>query len=1107
MERSGRLSEYRQAVKAVENHEVRLQLDSLAPMMETDALMPLQELLQVLLTIAGSAFRGRRSVQAIVRALHVLYNASEAEVAGILLENVPSARNYLRPILEASRLSSPALSAPPNFEASSGSTDGMELGSDVPQGVSTASAPAIARTVAPIPSPSAGPKKRRQRPPLLVQEPDLKRDSSGGGSVSELTAPATQTVDLVSLLLPYACREDPLQEYRDLDQPTAQPEETGAVRVRSPSLSLALAQEAPKNEDDMRQNLAALLDTSRRRSPSSRGGRPTLVRREGIRGSSTGRKVEQARLVVQASVCVAEHRLPKHIACPVSSYAERILFGWSNVTAACAALLQNALQRDDSVVRGAQHLIQTGGIELLQRTGRSDHTLLAERILELASGVVTTAMRDEGSLRAAVTVHTLLARWMYLSHGAFTRLIRFQRRCVRQINLPNALPAVHNVDHDGKLILFSKFVAVQALIHFTRPRAGPPMYWNYALPMCLPHLTYDFCAGVDFYSTRAIRCGRGGCLLRAGEAIHLIPVIHPDLQCFAPVPRYLPPMELYTARQAPSLQDLRTSPDLVMRCNTESAIAYFAATEPIPEAICLFDVTGCYIPIELATHSLCARIGAALSQGLTPVALLALISEYIAHCLFVAPFFVVDMNECSSLVQHLIFADTDEDGNCEIGFASSFGQVVLRVYTTRPIQPGEPLLLPPKYLWAKPQSPLSVALELTVFQALLTAEAIPSELSTTFKEEGMNADMIYETLLKPSLQGIPEARPPDGDLSRLLPIPFLALLKHVLFAMLSISYKDLVMTEPTGFFSVGPVNAAHLYRGFQRTPAMRHTLLKNVGIANDIALDAFRSWETSPNLFTTLDISLPTDLDFQLPTIDYPEGRAPVATPIDTLLSAVENRAGASRRIGTEYNHYLLLYRLSYVLQALEDILANPFIPPCPFSTDTSPQLSFVDVGMVDALDATRLETGMTPLLVIPEAILQPPLQAQAQMQGHGQNQLQLPQKISIKVPDAGTFRSDHRQPHSSSASSTGSPVSSLQELGTGQPKAQTRARIRQPTDAVDSPDLYPRLSDYTFIPTLEQLDSEEAAGRAQAAREASKLLPARPQADSAWRLLDFLAM
>lgn len=1104
MERSGRLSEYRQAVKAVENHEVRLQLDNLAPMMETDALMPLKELLQVLLTIAGSAFRGRRSVQAIVRALHVLYNASESEVAAILLENVPSARNYLRPILEASRLSSPTLTAPPNFEASSGSTDGMDPGSDTQLALSTASASATARTVAPTPSPSTGPKKRRQRPPLLTQEPDLKRDGGGGGgggSVSEPTTLTAQTADLASLLLPYACHEDALQEYRDLDQPTTQPEDSNA-RVRSPNLSLALAQEAPKNEDDMRQHLAALLDTTRRRSPGSRGGRTGTMKREGVRGAASGRKSEQVRLLVQASVCVAELRLPGYIVCPNSSYAERILFGWSNVTAACAALLQNALQRDDTVARGAQHLVQTGGIALLQGTGRPDHALLAERILELASGVVTSSARDESSLRAAVTIHTLLARWMYLSHGAFTRLVRFQRRCVRQINLPNALPAVHNLEHDGKLILFSKFVAVQALIHFTRPRAGSTTYWNYALPMCLPCLTYDFCAGSDFYPTTAIRCARGGCLLRAGEAIHLIPLIHSELQCFAPVPRYLPQMELYTARKAPSLHGIRTSPDMVLRCNTESAIAYFAATDPIPEGICLFDVTGSYLPIEVAVHSLCTRIGAALTQGLAPMAILALISEYVARCLFVAPFFVVDMNDCGSLVQYLIFADTVEEGNCEIGFASSFGQVILRVYTTRPIQPGEPLFLPPKYFWAKPQSPLSTILKLLEFQTLLTAGTAPSDLCEALEVDKLDVDVIYNTLIKPSLQGVPDVRPADGEPSRLLSTPFLALLKHVLFAMLSISYKDLVMTEPTGFFSIGPVNAAHLYRGFQRTPAMRHTLLKNVGIANDIALDAFRSWETSPNLFTTLDVSIPTDLDFQLPPTGYSEGRAPVATPIDTLLSAVENRAGASRRIGTEYNHYLLLYRLSYVLQAIEDILANPFIPPCPLSTDLAPQLSFIDVGMVDALDATRLETGLTPLLVIPEALVQP----QLHMPGQGQNQL--PQKISMEASETGgPFRTETRQPRSSSASSTGSPLSShQQELGTGgQPK--TRNRIRPPADTVDSPDLYPRLSDYTFIPTLEQLDNEEAAGRARAAREATKLLPARPQTESAWRLLDFLAM
>lgn len=304
------------------------------------------------------------------------------------------------------------------------------------------------------------------------------------------------------------------------------------------------------------------------------------------------------------------------------------------------------------------------------------------------------------------------------------------------------------------------------------------------------------------------------------------------------------------------------------------------------------------------------------------------------------------MNCCSSLSVYIQFDEPDnkqEAANCELGLCYSLDYVICRLYSTVAITSGSSIRLPLKYQWLNREVPTEIT--------GCTADDIRRELIS--KHIKGCEDFITDPL--DSILAIPAYDPFSGGYSLLsYPGPYLSLIKEIIAVMMSVSYR-----EASKFTSADYLSFLEAYRIGLRSPGpgytntlpksaqARVTLQRNIELAQRLVLSIMMETKNL-NLFLALDRDnlldkQLIDTDTLIPVIaqkfkdcylyshrcrHVANGTPPVpgSSSAVFLKQAMDNRSNAVKRIGTEYNHFLLLYRIAFAVQAMEDLFSHPMI-------------------------------------------------------------------------------------------------------------------------------------------------------------------------------------
>lgn len=580
---------------------------------------------------------------------------------------------------------------------------------------------------------------------------------------------------------------------------------------------------------------------------------------------------------------------------------------------------------------------------------------------------VQNANRSDSS--SYIHINLPLRHWINDQQlGPSRPLSNLQRAIIAKLKLPNPLPAAHNLDSDLRLLYFSKQVISQAMLN---------LYYNSSSTMTVSkqpcdHLTkYLLPMGIPPVRLVLLDEPLHGPLFDPYERYSLIPVHHPELQFLVAPPRYLdqPAFLQNLCACAPPLGPTRLAPRLTLKVEQRTGSTNLTLDEAIGPRTCIMDIIGCYLPIEEAHRILCHIIDEGFRSSYSYAAVWNEVVRYCSHCIYLEELrVVIDMNRCSSLSVYIQFTEFNSNqapANCEIGLCYSLDYVICRLYSTISIPPGTSILLPPKYCWLKKKVPIEIT--------GCTADDMRKELLSEY----INGCERFLPEPLDSILAVPAYDPFSGGYSLLsYPGPYLSLIKEAIAVMMSVSYRHASKFVPTdylsllegcrtGFRNPGPGYTDMLSKGIHA----RVTLQRNVEFAQRMVLSLLVETENL-NLFLAMDREnlldkQSIDTDTLIPVIAQrfkdcylygqrcrhaANGTLPTVGSSSAVLlkQAMDNRANTVKRIGTEYNHFLLLYRLAFIVQAMEDLFSHPIISNELFvQTDLQiPVFGYIELGL-----------------------------------------------------------------------------------------------------------------------------------------------------------------
>ena len=724
--------------------------------------------------------------------------------------------------------------------------------------------------------------------------------------------------------------------------------------------SSVLPPEQPKNDIDMRASLASLLSTSSEYrangmisalsgKPRSAGQPPASIA-AAVSSPTQVKKDPVPHLLTQLLLAANGIPLTVNPESSTESPASSSEFTQVKETLEFSLYYQNASFFERAISDSSQRL--NNALEwasVLSQTVESSTNAEIQPLLSSLAVHTQLPIHDTGrkSPFSHIYISLSLKCWLNIQQPSSPSrpLSSLQRIIIAKLKLPNPLPAAHNLDSDSRLLFFSKRVVSQALLNLyynsssTVVAHGQPCthLTKYLLPMGIPPMRLVL--------VEKSLCGP---LFDPYERYSLMSVHHPELQFLVAPPRYL---EQPTFMQSPGictppLGPARSAPRLTLEIEQTTGSTNLVLDEVIDPGICIMDIVGCYLPIEEAHRILCHMIERGLHSNHSYADVWNEVVRYCSHCIYLEELrIIIDMNRCSSLSVYVQFDRSNneqETANCELGLCYSLDYVTCRLYSTVSIVPGTSIRLPSKYQWLNREPSTAIA--------GCTVEDMRKLLVIHIKGcESFIADPLD------SILAVPAYDPFVGGYSLLsYPGPYLSLVKEIIAVMMSVSYREaskfvsadhqtLLEACRIGLRNPGPGYTDTLPKSAQA----RVTLQRNIELAQRLVLSIMAETENL-NLFFALDRDnlldkQSIDTDILVPVIaqrlkgcylyshrcrhvmnDTPP--TPGSSSAVFLKQAMDNKANAVKRIGTEYNHFLLLYRLAFAVQAMEDLFSHPLI-------------------------------------------------------------------------------------------------------------------------------------------------------------------------------------
>lgn len=724
--------------------------------------------------------------------------------------------------------------------------------------------------------------------------------------------------------------------------------------------SSVLPPEQPKNDIDMRASLASLLSTSSEYRatgmvcPLSGKSRTTGQSAVSLPTPSSFqvRKDPVIHLLTQLLLATSGISLTMPSQAPDDSPTSISEFTLMKEVLEYSLYYQNAYFFEQSTLHSKQRFNNAmDWASTLVQTAKPSNNAEIQSLLSSLAPHIKPSTHDisRGELLSYIYISLSLRRWLNIQQSSSPSrpLSNLQRVIIAKLKLPNPLPAAHNLDSDSRLLFFSKRIVSQALLNLYYNSSSTVVaqqeqpyarLTKYLLPMGIPP--------VRLVLLDEPLCGP---VFDPYEKYFLMSVHHPELQFLVAPPRYLdqPAFMQSPGISAPHLGPTRIAPRLALKIEQKSGCTNLVLDEAIDPGTCIMDVVGCYLPIEEAHRILCYLVEEGLRSGHSYSAVWNEVIRYSSHCIYLEGLrVIIDMNCCSSLSVYIQFDEPDnkqEAANCELGLCYSLDYVICRLYSTVAITSGSSIRLPLKYQWLNREVPTEIT--------GCTADDIRRELIS--KHIKGCEDFITDPL--DSILAIPAYDPFSGGYSLLsYPGPYLSLIKEIIAVMMSVSYR-----EASKFTSADYLSFLEAYRIGLRSPGpgytntlpksaqARVTLQRNIELAQRLVLSIMMETKNL-NLFLALDRDnlldkQLIDTDTLIPVIaqkfkdcylyshrcrHVANGTPPVpgSSSAVFLKQAMDNRSNAVKRIGTEYNHFLLLYRIAFAVQAMEDLFSHPMI-------------------------------------------------------------------------------------------------------------------------------------------------------------------------------------
>ncbi|EFO63541.1 Hypothetical protein GLP15_2862 [Giardia lamblia P15] len=724
--------------------------------------------------------------------------------------------------------------------------------------------------------------------------------------------------------------------------------------------SSALPPEQPKNDIDMRASLASLLSTSSEYRTTgmvcSLSGKPRTPGQSAMSLSTPSflqiKKDPVLHLLTQLLLATNGISLTMPSDTPDDSPISTSEFALMKEVLEYSLYYQNACFFEQSALHSKQWLnnAMDWASTLLKTANPSDSTEVQSLLSSLAPHIKpSTHDPSRKRLASYIYISLSLRRWLNIQQSSSPSrpLSSLQRVIIAKLKLPNPLPAAHNLDSDSRLVFFSKRIVSQALLN---------LYYNSSSTIVAQqeqpytHLTkYLLPMGIPPVRLVLLDEPLHGPLFDPYEKYFLMSVHHPELQFLVAPPRYLdkPTFMQSPGASAPHLGPTRVTPRLALKIEQKSGCTNLVLDEAIDPGTCIMDVVGCYLPIEEAHRILCYIVEEGLRSGHSYSAVWSEVIRYSSHCIYLEGLrVIVDMNCCSSLSVYVQFDELDnkqEAANCELGLCYSLDYVICRLYSTVAIPSGSSIRLPLKYQWLNRQVPMEIT--------GCTTDDMRRELIA--KHIKGCEDFLTDSL--DSILAIPAYDPFSGGYSLLsYPGPYLSLIKEIIAVMMSVSYREASKFTSADYLSlletcrIGLRNPGPGYtNALPKSAQARVTLQRNIELAQRLVFSIMMETKNL-NLFLALDRDnlldkQLIDTDTLIPVIaqklkgcylyshrcrHVANGTPPTpgSSSAVFLKQAMDNRANAVKRIGTEYNHFLLLYRIAFAVQAMEDLFSHPVI-------------------------------------------------------------------------------------------------------------------------------------------------------------------------------------